>query len=66
LRVTLDAKRPIPSDVIVYAVVDDGLWSGCVLGDSLDVFVRRENAERSREDIRSDDSELVEGTAHRG
>jgi hypothetical protein len=30
------------------------------LGDLLDVFIRREDAERFIEDIRSDDPELVE------
>jgi hypothetical protein len=48
--------------VIVYAVVDDhGVWPECPLGDSLDVFARRGDAERFVEDIRSDDPELVEG-----
>jgi hypothetical protein len=33
--------------VLVYAVVDDGLSRASPLGDALDVFVRREDAERS-------------------
>jgi len=33
--------------VIVYAVVDDSLSPTSPLGDSLEVFVRREDAERS-------------------
>jgi hypothetical protein len=40
---------------------DAGGLPECVLRDSLDVFVRREDAERFIEDIRSDDPELVEG-----
>jgi hypothetical protein len=44
--------------VIVYAVVDDSL-SRHLLGDSIDVFVRREDAERFIEDVRGDDPELA-------
>jgi len=36
----------------VYAVVDDSPSSKSPLGDSLDVFVRREDAERFIEEIR--------------
>ena len=43
--------------MIVYAVVDDSL-SRRLLGDSIDVFVRREDAERFIEEIRGDDPEL--------
>ena len=32
--------------VIVYAVVDDALSTDFLLGDSLEVFIRREDAER--------------------
>jgi hypothetical protein len=32
--------------MFVYAVVDDALSAGFSLGDSLDVFIRREDAER--------------------
>ena len=44
--------------VIVYAVVDDSL-RGHLLGDSLDVFIRREDAECFIEEVRSDDPELA-------
>ena len=37
--------------VLVYAVVDDSL-SRHLLGDSVDVFVRREDAERFVEEVR--------------
>jgi hypothetical protein len=40
--------------VIVYAVVDDALSPDVPLGDSLEVFVRRENAERFIEEVRGD------------
>jgi uncharacterized protein (UPF0210 family) len=45
--------------VIVYAVVDDSLSPTSPLGDSLDVYVRREDAERFIEEVRQDDSELA-------
>jgi hypothetical protein len=41
-----------------YAVVDDSV-SRHLLGDSMDVFVRREDAERFIEEVRGDDPELV-------
>ena len=41
--------------MIVYAVVDDALSPDFPLGDSLEVFVRREDAERLIEEIRGDD-----------
>jgi hypothetical protein len=44
--------------VVVYAVVDDALSSDFPLGDPLEVFVRREDAERFVE-IRGDDPELA-------
>jgi hypothetical protein len=44
--------------MLVYAVVDDSL-SRHLLGDSIDVFVRREDAERFIEEIRGDDPELA-------
>jgi hypothetical protein len=46
--------------VIVYAVVDDALSPDFPLGVQLEVFIRREDAERFIEDIRSDDPELAE------
>jgi len=44
--------------VIVYAVVDDALSREFPLGDSLEVFVVREDAERF-EEVRGDDPELA-------
>jgi hypothetical protein len=45
-----------PNDVvIVYAVVDDALLPDFPLGDSLEMFIRREDAERFIEEIRGDD-----------
>jgi hypothetical protein len=38
--------------VVVYAVVDDALSLDFPLGDSLDVFIRREDAERFIEEVR--------------
>ena len=48
-------RRP----VIVYAVVDDALSPDFPLGDSLEVFVRREDAERFIEEVRGDDPEVA-------
>jgi hypothetical protein len=45
--------------VIVYAVVDDSLSPTSPLGDSLDVFVRLEEAERFIEEVQGDDPELA-------
>lgn len=45
--------------VLVYAVVDDSLSPTSPLGDSIDVFVRREDAERFVEEVRGDDPELA-------
>ncbi len=44
--------------MIVYAVVDDALSREFPLGDSLEVFVVREDAERF-EEVRGDDPELA-------
>lgn len=44
--------------MIVYAVVDDALSADFPLGDSLEVFVRREEAERFIEEVRGDDPEV--------
>jgi hypothetical protein len=46
--------------MIVYAVVDDTLSPASPLGDAIDVFVRRGDAERFIEEIRGDDPELAE------
>jgi hypothetical protein len=43
--------------VLVYAVVDAALSPGFLLGDSLEVFIRRENAERFIDEVRRDDPE---------
>jgi hypothetical protein len=45
--------------VIVYAVIDDVLSPDFPLGDSLEVFIRREDAERFIEEVRGDDPELA-------
>jgi len=42
-----------------HAVVDDSLSQRSPLGDSVDVFVRREEAERLIEEVRVDDTELA-------
>lgn len=45
--------------MLVYAVVDDSLSPANPLGDAVDVFIRREDADRFVEDIRSDEPELA-------
>jgi hypothetical protein len=45
--------------MIVYAVIDDALSPDFPLGDSLEVFVRREDAERFIEEVRGDHSKLA-------
>jgi hypothetical protein len=45
--------------MIVYAVVDDALSPDCPLGVELEVFIRREDAERFIEEIRGDDPEMA-------
>ena len=45
--------------VLVYAVVDDSLSPTFPLGDALEVYVRREDAERFIEEIRGDDPEIA-------
>jgi hypothetical protein len=45
--------------VHVYAVVDDSLSPTSSLGDSIDVFVRREDAERFIDEVRRDDPDLA-------
>ena len=52
--------------MIVYAVVDDALSPEFPLGDSLEIFVRRKDAERFIEEVRSDDGgrgEAADGEA---
>jgi hypothetical protein len=43
----------------IYVVVGDSLSPTSPLGDALDVFVRREDAERFIEEVRSDEPELA-------
>jgi hypothetical protein len=45
--------------MIVCAVVDDALSSDFPLGDALEVFVRREDAERFIEEVRGDQPEMA-------
>ena len=44
----------------MYAVVDDSLSPTFPLGDALEVYVRREDAERFIEEVRGDEPELAE------
>jgi hypothetical protein len=45
--------------VLVYAVVDDSLSPSFPLADALEVYVRREDAERFIEEVRCDEPELA-------
>ena len=45
--------------LIVYAVVDDALSPDFPLGVELEVFIRREDAERFIEEVRGDDPEIA-------
>jgi hypothetical protein len=45
--------------MLVYAVVDDALSPDFPLGVELEVFVRREDAERFVEEVRGDDPEMA-------
>jgi hypothetical protein len=56
----------LPPSVIVYALVDDALPPDFPLGDSLEVFVRREDAERFIEEVRSDALEVAAKLEDRG
>src|SRR5262249_3951740 len=51
--------RCVSEPVIVHAVVDDALTPDFPLGSSLEVFVRREDAERFIEEVRGDGPELA-------
>jgi hypothetical protein len=46
--------------VLVYAVIDDSLSPTSPLGDALEVYVRREDAERFIEEVRGDEPERAE------
>ncbi len=45
--------------MIVFAIIDDAVSPDHPLGDALEVFVRREDAERFVEEVRGDDPELA-------
>jgi hypothetical protein len=45
--------------VIVHAVVDDALSPDFPLGDALEVFIRREDAERFVAEVPGDDPEVA-------
>ena len=45
--------------VTVYAVIDDALSPDLPLGVELELYVRREDAERFIEQVRRDDSEMA-------
>ena len=45
--------------MIVYAVVDDSLSPSSPLGDAVETFLRREDAERFIEEVRGDEPELA-------
>ena len=45
--------------MIVYVVVDDALSPDFALGVELEVFVRREDAERFIEEVRGDEPDLA-------
>jgi hypothetical protein len=57
LRAALE--HVIVGDSDVYAVVDDALSPDFPLGDSLEVFIRREDAEGFVEEVRGDEPELA-------
>jgi hypothetical protein len=45
--------------MVVFAVVDDALSPDFPLGNALEVFVHREDAERFIEEVRNDEPELA-------
>lgn len=46
--------------MIVYAVVDETISPTSPLGDAIEVFLRRDDAQRFIEEIEGDDPELAE------
>jgi hypothetical protein len=44
---------------IAYAVVDDALWPDLPLGDAVETFIRREDAERFIEEVRDDEPQIA-------
>jgi hypothetical protein len=57
--------RVIVAAVIVHAVVDDALSPDFPLGVELEVFVRREDAERFIEKVRGGDPEMAASSGSR-
>ena len=58
----ISTARPgsvIVSSVLVYAIVDTRSSPDHPLGDAVETFVRREDAERFIEEVRGDDPELA-------
>ena len=51
--------EPSKSPMIVYVVIDDALSPDFPLGVELEVFIRRENADRFIAEVRGDDPELA-------
>lgn len=45
--------------MVVFAVIDDSLSAASPLGDAIETFVRREDAEVFIEEVRSDEPELA-------
>ena len=58
LRSQPQATTPEPSAVL-YAVIDDSLSPTSPVADSVDLFVRQEEAERFSEEVRGDDHEIA-------
>ena len=54
-------QREKAEAVIVYAVVDDALSPDFPLGDAIETFIRRVDAERFIEEVRGDDPDLAAG-----
>ena len=59
-RDTLQGGLYDSSSVNVYAVVDDSLSPTSPLGDAIETFIRREDAERFMEKVRGDDPALAD------
>jgi hypothetical protein len=51
--------RTRPERVIVYTVVDDAFSPDFPLGDAIETFIRRADAERFIEEVRGDDPEMA-------
>ncbi len=60
---TSRSRRARPSDiipaVIIYAIVDDSFSPASPLGDGVETFIRREDAERFIEEVRGEDPQLA-------